>query len=166
MTCSDDDDDEDDDDYSDPGFDDDRERCNRHQARSSPPRPATAASLRTAYPAAERAAGALSVAASTQASRIASFSNRGSWVMIAAPGEGLTSTVPGGGYAVWSGTSMAAPLAAGIAALLRAHKTDWKPVDVTKRMQDRSATLCGSGLRRVDASGALLDADPVPTVCR
>ena len=86
--------------------------------------------------------------------------------MIAAPGHGLTSTVPGGGYAVWSGTSMAAPLAAGLAALLRAQHPDWKPVDVTKRLQDRSAALCGSGLRRVDARGALFDQNPAPPVCR
>ena len=76
-----------------------------------------------------------------------------------------TSTVPGGGYAVWSGTSMAAPLAAGIAALLRAQQPDWKPVDVTQRMQDRSARLCGSGLRRVDARGSLDDEVPPPTAC-
>lgn len=166
VTCSDDDDGEDDDDYSDPGFNRDRERCDLHHGSVVTAAAGNGGNARELqYPAAERAEGALSVAASTAASRVASFSNRGPWVMIAAPGEGLTSTVPGGGYAVWSGTSMAAPLAAGIAALLRAQQPDWKPVDVTQRMQDRSARLCGSGLRRVDARGSLDDQVPPPTAC-
>ncbi|HSM21298.1 MAG TPA: S8 family serine peptidase [Rubrivivax sp.] len=167
VTCSDDDDDEDDDDYSDPGFNRDRERCDLHHGSVVTAAAGNGGNARELqYPAAERAEGALSVAASTEASRVASFSNRGPWVMIAAPGEGLTSTVPGGSYAVWSGTSMAAPLAAGVAALLRAQQPDWKPVDVTKRLQDRSARLCGHWLRRVDARGALLDENPAPAFCR
>lgn len=166
VTCSDDDDGEDDDDYSDPGFNRDRERCDLHHGSVVTAAAGNGGNARELqYPAAERAEGALSVAASTEASRVASFSNRGPWVMIAAPGEGLTSAVPGGGYAVWSGTSMAAPLAAGVAALLRAQQPDWKPVDVTKRLQDRSARLCGHWLRRLDARGALLDENPAPTVC-
>jgi hypothetical protein len=86
------------------------------------------------YPAAEAATGTLALAASTPAGRIADFSNRGSWVQLAAPGDAVISTVPGGGYGSWSGTSMAAPLAAGVAALLFERNPDWKPEDVTKRL--------------------------------
>ena len=48
----------------------------------------------------------------------AAFSNYGADVSVTAPGVNLISTYPGGGYARWSGTSFAAPMAAAEGALL------------------------------------------------
>ncbi len=59
---------------------------------------------------------ALGIVATTPADTRASYSSYGPWADIAAPGSGILSTVPGG-YASWSGTSMAAPIASGAAGL-------------------------------------------------
>jgi subtilisin len=48
---------------------------------------------------------------------VANFSNYGPEVALCAPGVAIASTVPGGGYGAWDGTSMACPQVSGIAAL-------------------------------------------------
>lgn len=151
---------------ADPGYNGDRNRCNAFSGAVIVAAAGNDASRDVRqYPAAEGAYGLIAVTASNVNSRLASFSNTGTWVHIAAPGEGITSAVPGGGYGTWSGTSMAAPLTAGTAALVRAANPELSAKDVARRIIRASANLCGTKLREVDAAAALQDMPPAPTNC-
>jgi subtilisin family serine protease len=68
------------------------------------------------YPAA--IAGVMGVASTSDYGTRSSFSNYGSDVWVAAPGEGVISTYPYGTYSAGWGTSFSAPLVSGTAALL------------------------------------------------
>ena len=77
------------------------------------------------YPAAF--ANTLSVTAVDEEGKRASFANYGQWVEMAAPGTGITSTIPGPngtGYGRADGTSMATPFVSGAAVLLREKTPD------------------------------------------
>jgi subtilisin family serine protease len=57
----------------------------------------------------------------------ASFSSWGDYIDVAAPGLGIWTTNRGGGYGVFSGTSAASPVAAGVYALMMSAKPGLQP---------------------------------------
>jgi len=68
------------------------------------------------YPAAY--AGVHAVSAMDINQKFATFSDFGPKISFVAPGVAITSTVPGGGYESWEGTSMASPHMSGVVALM------------------------------------------------
>ncbi|HEX4812386.1 MAG TPA: S8 family serine peptidase, partial [Nonomuraea sp.] len=65
---------------------------------------------------------AVSVGSTNESDQVSFFSNSASFLTMLAPGETITSSVPGGGYEGKGGTSMAAPQVAGAWALLKHAK--------------------------------------------
>jgi serine protease len=75
--------------------------------------------------------------------QLASFSNRGPEIEVAAPGVNVLSTVPYDGYDSFSGTSMASPVAAGVAALGKAADPSLSASQLRERLK---STADGVGL--------------------
>jgi subtilisin family serine protease len=86
----------------------------------------------------------LAVASVDQERKKSPFSNYGRWVDVSAPGSDIYSPFPKGQYALWSGTSMATPFVAGLAALLH-PRVPMSGVDSDDR-----------GEHRVECVGALI----------
>jgi subtilisin family serine protease len=117
------------------------------------------------YPAGFDLANIVSVGASDGADQLAGFSNYGATsVDFVAPGVGIYSTIADGNYGTFSGTSTAAPLAAGAVALLKASEPTLTTGEITARLLSTAhsvpelhgKTVSGG---RLDV-GALLSAAP------
>jgi subtilisin family serine protease len=77
------------------------------------------------YPASFQSNHLMVVASTTKRGKLSSFSNVGvKNVDVAAPGSSIYSTVPGNSYSSMSGTSMASPTTAGVAAEVLSHFPD------------------------------------------
>lgn len=102
--------------------------------------------------------GAYTVAAVDSYDNKAYFSNYGDAVQISAPGVGIFSTMPGGKYKSRSGTSMAAPLVTGVAAMMKAQEPSIEPEEIEKILNETASkkkTIYGMGSGRINAKKAL-----------
>lgn len=110
------------------------------------------------YPAAYPHDTIVSVAAIDDAGRLPSWSNRGpTRVDLGAPGVDIVSTVPDGQYGLMSGTSMAAPHVAGVAALVHSVRPDLSPSAMARLLRDSTTQL--SSLDGVTVTGGIVRAD-------
>lgn len=113
------------------------------------------------YPSCYDVENVCAVAAINNQNTLASFSNYGAkTVDVAAPGVDVYSTVTGGGYEFFSGTSMATPHVSGVAALMLANNPKLTPKELIAKLVSSSQpteSLKGKVLAngRVDAFAAL-----------
>lgn len=121
----------------------------------------------------------IAVAATNNFDQRAGFSNYGSWVDVAAPGENIFSTFPNHsfviganygraqGYDVGSGTSMASPIVAGIAALTISAQPGSTNADIRAKVAAGSDKISGTGqywiYGRVNAYGSATSTQTAPT---
>lgn len=96
---------------------------------------------RPSYPASYDLPCVISVAATDQNDRFGSFSNWGKSVHVAAPGVDIYSTIPGGKYASYSGTSMATPHVSGLVALMLSGNPKLTPVQIKKILMETANPL-------------------------
>jgi hypothetical protein len=83
----------------------------------------------------------ISVAATDQSDRKATFSNFGSTVDVSAPGVNIWSTVPNDSYGFKDGTSMAAPHVAGLAALIWSRNETLSATEVREIIEDTTDNI-------------------------
>ena len=139
----------------------------------------SAMDVRNASPA--NCTGVIAVAATGRTGGRARYSNFGTLVALAAPGgdgaSGVLSTLNSGRsgpladtYAVYQGTSMAAPHVAGVAALMLAANTNLTPdviaaqLKSTARAFPASCTGCGAGIVNAAAAAAWAKNSAAPVV--
>jgi PKD repeat protein len=123
----------------------------------------------------------ISVAATDENDNGASFTTYGTWVDICAPGNNIYSTYhdhtdPNTNYwAAMGGTSMATPMAAGVAALIWSHNPSWTAAQVKNQLYSSadnidaylSSKYIGKmGAGRINAYNAVNTGPPPPPVAQ
>ncbi|MEV8143422.1 S8 family serine peptidase [Specibacter sp. NPDC078709] len=89
-------------------------------------------------------------------------SSQGISIGVSAPAEDLAGGLPGGGYASWSGTSGAAPIVSGVAALIRSKYPEMSAAQVINRIIS-TAKPKGEGIPNAIYGYGILDAEAALT---
>ena len=105
---------------------------------------------------------ACTVASIGQSHSLSYFSNYGDLVDVSAPGESISSSVPGGGYDYKSGTSMATPHVSAAAAMVMSAVPGIGADDVVNVLKNTAVRLSasGSGAGMVRLSADMFPLDP------
>ena len=119
------------------------------------------------YPAA--CANVVAVSATDVNDVFASFSNYGSWIDLSAPGNNILTTMRGGGYGYWYGTSFSSPIVAATAALMLSVQPGLSNSALVSLLEQNSDDLGTPGwdqyfgFGRVNVSKAVLAASSAVT---
>lgn len=92
---------------------------------------------------------AVAVAATDENDNLASFSDFGSWITVSAPGNNIETTMVGGGYGLWWGTSLATPVVSGVAALALAANPSLTPQALVTLLKNNADDLGSPGFDNV-----------------
>lgn len=122
------------------------------------------------YPAAFELDNVIAVTAINNAGAVPAYANYGTRVELAAPGDSILSTIPDNGYSLMSGTSMAAPFVAGVAALIKSKYPGMTNREVANRIKTTGTklatlngkTLAGTTLEANNALAGEITAAPAP----
>jgi len=106
--------------------------------------------------------GVISVGSTNERNKLSSYSNYGPSVDLVAPGEEIYSTVhdekKGSSFVKFSGTSMASPVVAGVASLLKSKYPDLKPHEIEAILEMTAKDLGDKGYDLTFGNGLV---DPV-----
>lgn len=97
----------------------------------------------------------IAVAASNSYDGIPLWSNSGVLIDVAAPGDNILSLAPGNSYATLSGTSMASPHTAGLAALILSVKPNFTNEDVRQVIQSSADDIQYAGFDGITGHGRI-----------
>jgi minor extracellular protease Epr len=107
--------------------------------------------------------GAIAVAALNAGNTVASYSNAGPQMWVAAPGTNIESTLPGGNYGTMSGTSMATPHVTGVVALLKQAHPTWTPAQIRAQLESSATDLSTPGFDNATGWGLVQAPGGTPT---
>lgn len=114
---------------------------------------------------------AVTVGSTTKSDSVSSFSNSAAFLDLLAPGSSINSSIPGGNYASWNGTSMAAPHVTGAWAVLKSAKSSAGVEEVLGALRSTGRTVLDTRnnlsqprIEVANAVTALKGAAPAPPI--